>query len=177
MPNIRGKQICWWPLSWILKLSGRPVGHIELNRRCRETWEGRVRAARSSENCWHRRWQLVKVLHHLVRTLYTSWGPMWRLFLWAQTEARLGRTVLPPYRMWHWLWSAWPAWQQSVLVCGVWCWSQAAAIHFFIVRAGRVFALNWSDECAGDVMWVLNRALQFWHRCNIGGIAYTESGY
>ena len=38
------------------------------------------------------------------------------------------------------------------LVCGVWCCSQAAAIHFFIVRAGRVFALNWSDECAGDVM-------------------------
>ena len=181
MPNIRGKQICWWPDpfldSEIVWSTCRPHW-TKHNRQCRETREGRVRwAAQSSENCWHRRWQLVKVLHHLVRTLYTLWGPMWRLLLWAQTEARLGRTVLPPYRMWHWLWSAWPAWQQSVLVCGVWCWSQAAAIHFFIVRAGRVFALNWSDECAGDVMWVLNRALQFWHRCSIGGTAYTESGY
>ena len=55
--------------SEIVWLACRPHWTMH-NRQCMETREGRVRAAQSSENCWHRRWQLVKVLHHLVRTLY-----------------------------------------------------------------------------------------------------------
>ena len=139
------------------------------NRQCLETREGRVRAAQSSENCWHRRWQLVKMLHHLVWTTLEWCGgcssePKQKLDLRLDTGCGTGCD------------------RAGQLVCGVWCCSQAAAIHFFIVRAGRVFALNWSDECAGDVMWVVNRAQQFWHRCSIRRkaynlILYTESCY
>ena len=98
MPNIRGKQICWWPLSWILKLSGRPVGHIEQSiiasawRHGRAEW-GQPRVPRIVDTEDGSLWRCCTTLcGHFI---YTSWGPMWRLLLWAQTEARLGRTVLP----------------------------------------------------------------------------------
>ena len=78
MPNIRAEvkinryAECWWPLfldSEIVWSTCQPQW-TKQNRQCLETREGRVRAAQSSENCWHRRWQLVKMLHHLVWTLY-----------------------------------------------------------------------------------------------------------
>lgn len=177
MPNIRAEvkinryAECWWPLfldSEIVWSTCQPQW-TKQNRQCLETREGRVRAAQSSENCWHRRWQLVKVLNHLVWTTLEWCGgcssePKQKVDLRLDTGCGTGCD------------------RAGQLVCGVWCCSQAAAIHFFIVRAGRVFALNWSDECAGDVMWVVNRARTFWHRCSIGRRAnnlllYTESSY
>ena len=114
MPNIRAEvkinryAECWWPLfldSEIVWSTCQPQW-TKQNRQCLETREGRVRAAQSSENCWQPKMTACKGVEP---PCVDNFRMMWRLFFWTQTEGRLETG----YRMWHWLWSGWPA--------SVWC--------------------------------------------------------